>query len=234
MHIVHLFPETLGLFGDSGNVLALRKRCEWRGIDVRVTAVERGESIPSNADVYVIGSGSSNSVRLVGENIDEVRDALTNALTRDASILAVGAGLHLMSDRIDWSDGSSTTGAGIVSGVSVPRPTRLVGEFVGYVADLSVAGFINTGHRLETDAPAHIRNVVFDDSHDEVQTDGVEFGTIIGTHSHGSYLPMNSAIADAIIARTTGQSLVGESAHIERADRAAQASRDAIRKRLGL
>lgn len=45
---------------------------------------------------------------------------------------------------------------------------------------------------------------------------------------------MNPAIADVIIARTAGESLLGESAHIDRADRAAKASRDAIVKRLGL
>lgn len=234
MHIVHLFPKTLGLFGDVGNVVALRKRCEWRGIDARVSEVELGQDIPSSADVYVIGSGSSNSVKLVGAGISEVRDALSAALSRDASVLAIGAGLHLLSDRIEWSDGSTLTAAGLIEGQSVPRAQRLVGEFVGDALGHSVAGFMNTGHRLETDLPPHIRGIVFENSQDVNETDGIEFGTVIGTHSHGSYLPMNPAIADAIISRSTGQSFTTESERIDRADRAALASRLAIRQRLGL
>ena len=35
--IAHLYPELLNLYGDSGNILVLKKRMEWRGItaDVR-------------------------------------------------------------------------------------------------------------------------------------------------------------------------------------------------------
>ncbi len=234
VHIVHLYPESLGLFGDAGNVLALRKRSEWRGIDARVSTVERAQQIPGNADVYVIGSGSSSSVRRVGEHIDDLRDALTNALARDASVLAIGAGLHLLSERVEWADGSSTTGAGIVNGVSVPRESRLVGEFVGIAHGMRVAGFVNTGHKLETDLPPHIDAIQFGKDDDEFASDGVELGVLIGTHSHGSYLPMNPHIADAIISRASGVSLDTEHPHIVRADYAANRSREAIAERLGL
>ncbi len=234
MHIVHLYPETLGLFGDAGNVLALRKRCEWRGIDARVSTVERGQRIPGNADVYVIGSGSSSSVRRVGEHIDDVRDALSNALARDAPVLAIGAGLHLLSERVDWADGSSTTGAGIVNGVSVPREIRLVGEFVGIAHGSRVAGFVNTGHELETDHPPHITAVQFGNDDDEFASDGVEWGTLIGTHSHGSYLPLNPHIADAIISRVSGTDTSTDHPSVVRADYAAGRAREAIAARLGL
>lgn len=233
VHVVHLFPHTLGLFGDAGNVLALDKRCAWRGIPVTVTEVELGSTIPSNADVYVIGSGSSNSVRLVTEHIAELRDALTAALSRDASVLAIGAGLHVLGTHIDWSDGSRSVGAGVIAGESRPLAQRRVGEFIGSVSGTSVAGFINTGHQFDSDLAPHITDLVFPDSREPVGTDGVISGTVIGTHSHGSYLPMNPSIADGIIARTTGQSLTLANEHIARADHAAAMSREAIRVRLG-
>lgn len=232
VHLVHLFPQTLGLFGDSGNVLALRKRCEWRGISVRVTDVEPGDLIPANAGVYLIGSGSSNAVRLAGEHIRELRDALTGALSRDASILAIGAGMHLLSDGIAWADGSRTEGAGVIPGESRPLARRHVGEFVGTARGTFVAGFVNTGHTLDTDLPPHITDVSFG-KESESSVDGVEFGTVIGTHSHGSYLPMNPEIADMIISRMTGAALDSTSELLARANRAADQSRIAIRERIG-
>lgn len=229
VHIVHLFPESLGLFGDAGNVLALTKRLEWRGIDSRVSRVELGAAIPATADVYVIGSGSRNSVRSVGEHINEISDALSGARSRGATILAIGAGLHLLTGRIDWVDGSSTRGAGLVDAVSEPRATRLVGEFEGHARGESVAGFINTGHRIVGDVPVHITNITGLD----IESDGLEIDSIIGTHSHGSYLPMNPSIADDIIRRVTGIAALDDSDHrIVRATVAAEKSRAAIASRL--
>lgn len=229
VHIVHLFPESLGLFGDAGNVLALSKRLEWRGIDARVSRVELGQTIPATADVYVIGSGSRNSVRSVGEHINEISDALNGARSRGATILAIGAGLHLLTARIDWSDGSTTRGAGLIDAVSEPRATRLVGEFTGCARGVEVAGFINTGHRVVGNSPAHISDIVGLDSED----DGVEIDSIIGTHSHGSYLPMNPNIADDIIRRMTGIATLDDSdPRIVRATIAAENSRAAIAGRL--
>ena len=33
LKVVHLFPELLNLYGDSGNILVLRSRMAWRGIE---------------------------------------------------------------------------------------------------------------------------------------------------------------------------------------------------------
>ena len=36
LRIVYLYPDALNLYGDGGNVIALERRCAWRGIPVRV------------------------------------------------------------------------------------------------------------------------------------------------------------------------------------------------------
>jgi len=32
--IGHLYPELMNIYGDMGNIIALQKRAEWRGIEV--------------------------------------------------------------------------------------------------------------------------------------------------------------------------------------------------------
>jgi len=36
LKLVHLYPLFLNLYGDAGNILTLKKRCEWRGIDLEI------------------------------------------------------------------------------------------------------------------------------------------------------------------------------------------------------
>lgn len=229
IRIVHVFPETLGLFGDSGNVLALRKRAEWRGVGVEVVPVHRGDDIPANGDIYIIGSGSSSSVRQAAAESVRLASALASAMdNRDAQVVAIGGGLHVLTKRVDWNDGTSVRGAGLIDGVSVPRAQRLVGEFVGISEGLDVAGFINSGHDVVTNLEPHIREM-----HGlSISTDGVVFRGILGTHSHGAYLPMNPAIADRILGTALGSELPAGGERLARATVAANESRRAIRDRI--
>ena len=59
--IVHLYPRELGINGDVGNVTALRRRAEWRGMPVRVVDVGPGDALPDTAHLVHIGSGPASS-----------------------------------------------------------------------------------------------------------------------------------------------------------------------------
>ena len=45
LNIAHLYPKQLNIYGDWGNVLTIKKRCEWRGIDVNIDSIGLGDSI---------------------------------------------------------------------------------------------------------------------------------------------------------------------------------------------
>ena len=34
--LAHLYPKLLNIYGDGGNILAIKKRCEWRGIEIEI------------------------------------------------------------------------------------------------------------------------------------------------------------------------------------------------------
>ena len=40
--IAHLYPYEMNIYGDTGNVIALRRRLEWRGLEARVDPVPVG------------------------------------------------------------------------------------------------------------------------------------------------------------------------------------------------
>ena len=43
--LAHLYPKLLNIYGDGGNILTLKKRCEWRGIDIEIDEINIGDEI---------------------------------------------------------------------------------------------------------------------------------------------------------------------------------------------
>ena len=41
----HLYPKQLNLYGDMGNIITLKNRCEWRGIEFEYNTINPGEKI---------------------------------------------------------------------------------------------------------------------------------------------------------------------------------------------
>ena len=56
--IAHLYPRLLNLYGDMGNIIAITKRCEWRGIQVEYDEINIGDTINEH-DLYFIGDRKS-------------------------------------------------------------------------------------------------------------------------------------------------------------------------------
>ena len=54
--LAHLYPKLLNIYGDGGNILAIKKRCEWRGIEIEIDEINVGDKITEH-DMYFIGGG---------------------------------------------------------------------------------------------------------------------------------------------------------------------------------
>ena len=57
LRILHLYPKEMNLYGDHGNILALKRRCEWRGIGAEVIPLEPGAPFPEDIDLIFGGGG---------------------------------------------------------------------------------------------------------------------------------------------------------------------------------
>jgi CobQ-like glutamine amidotransferase family enzyme len=228
--VVHLFPTELGIFGDVGNVTALEMRARWSGVDVSVETVQLNDAIPAGADVYVIGSGSTAGLRAVSSVMPTLANALTTAHAVGATVLGIGAGLHLLTMRVEMADGVTIDGVGLIDAVSVPRAARLVGPVSARAGAQEVAGYVNTGHDIigaHTPLLANIEGLSID-------TDGVSAPGIVGTHLHGPFLPMNPHFADDIIHKHTGVVVAAEDSRVLRTTNAAFESRRSLRREMGI
>ena len=114
LRIVHLYPELLNLYGDSGNILVLRRRLEWRGMRADVQEVHVGEA-PSfqGADIAFIGGGSDREQRIVCESLLAARSELHAFVEDGGVLLAVCGGYQLLGERYLMGDERTHLGLGV-------------------------------------------------------------------------------------------------------------------------
>ena len=68
--IAWLYPDLMSTYGDRGNVIVLQKRCEWRGIDVKIIPVtlETSHSALSTSDLIFMGGAKDRKQKLAGDD----------------------------------------------------------------------------------------------------------------------------------------------------------------------
>ena len=108
--LVHLYPDLLMTYGDRGNVLTLTRRASWRGFSVEVVEVSRGEPIPEDADLVMIGGGSDRVQHLIGADLAARGDPLRALAARGAVILGICGGYQLLGHRYTATDGADVGG----------------------------------------------------------------------------------------------------------------------------
>jgi hypothetical protein len=212
LRLLALYPEQMNIYADRGNILFLRRRCEWRGIGFRYAASGPGESFdPSEHDLIYIGGGQDRDQVLVAEDmLRSKRDAIATAVEDGAALLAVCGGYQLLGRSYQLGE-QTIPGLGIADLETVREPgPRLIGNVAieaSFDDDLGdrpevLAGFENHGGRtyLGSDAEPLGRVLHGHGNNDSDGYEGVRRLNLIGTYLHGPLLPKNAPLADRLIA----------------------------------
>jgi len=242
--IVHLYPRELGINGDVGNVMALAKRAEWRGMPVRVVNHEVGAALPEVAHLVHIGSGPVSAQQLVRADLSRIGPTLLDWAAAGVPFLAIAGGWQLLGRSIVDVDGATTPGVGIFPSTASLVSKRAVNEVVVQTALGEVAGFENKGAvTLLLDGAEPLGRTLH--GHGNAAgagplagaLEGVVVGASIGSNLHGPFLPMNPVWADRLLsaaAALAGVEMGEPDARTADVDERAANSRGAIRGRLGL
>lgn len=204
--IVHLFPELLNLYGDGGNVIALTRRLQWRGLPVEVREIGMGDAMDfSQADIVFIGGGADREQMIVKDAMVARKSELSAYVADGGVLLAVCGGYQFLGHSYAMDD-VVVEGLGLIDMETVRGEGRLIGNAViqSDICDAPIVGFENHGGRttLGPDAKplGRVLGKTFGNNGED-GFEGVHQGNLIGTYLHGPLLPKNPQVADYLIAR---------------------------------
>ncbi len=202
----HLYPEQLNIYGDRGNILTFTRRCQWRGITLRVVALDLGDALePEKYDLLFVGGGQDKEQVEVARDLRERKgDALRAAVEAGMPVLAVCGGYQLMARYYQPAEGPRLDGAGIFDAWTIHKG-KAVARCVGNVAlrwgERTLVGFENHGGRtyLGPDAKSLGRVLAGHGNNSEDGFEGCVVHNTYGTYLHGSLLPKNPHLADHLL-----------------------------------
>lgn len=206
--IAHLYPKLLNIYGDGGNVLALKKRCEWRGIQVEIDEINIGDKI-SEHDIYFIGGGQDLQQVEVAAELQKHKDFLLAERDRMAVFLGICGGYQLMGHYYQPHSGERLEGISLLDAYTVAGETRFIGNVTvesSLVEPHTLVGFENHSGLtyLQGDTKPIGNVIVGNGNNGQDKTEGARCKNVFGTYMHGSFLPKNPAFADYLIELALG------------------------------
>ena len=201
LKIAHLYPKLLNLYGDIGNIIALKKRCEWRGIDVEFDEINIGDALTEH-DLYFIGGGQDKQQEEVAVEMFNNRDFFISERDKGAVFLGICGGFQLLGKFYRPHDKEQLNGVSLLDAYTVAGEKRFIGnvtvetDFAG-----SLVGFENHSGLtyLEGDTKPLGKVVVGNGNNGKDGFEGARFKNVFGTYLHGSVLPKNPLFADYLL-----------------------------------
>lgn len=203
LHIVHLYPKEMNIYGDTGNTLILRRRAEWRGIDVRVSLVGAGQDIPEDADIIMGGGGQDAGQDKIQADLQDKADVLHSMADKGVVMLMICGMYQLFGRSFTTSDGIIIRGIAIQPTETVAGPTRFIGNTIYKTAFGELVGYENHSGLTTLDDKSMALGTVLRGAGNNGQdkTEGCIVNNVFGLYSHGPLLSKNPAFADELLRR---------------------------------
>lgn len=207
--ICHLYPDLLNLYGDYGNIQALKKRMEWRGIDVSVKPVSLGEPfIPEEYDIVFLGGGQDYEQDILHTDLLNLKKpALIEAVENETVFLCICGGYQLMGQYYKINEGNEIECLGAMNHWTIGGEKRMIGNIVFSMDGLKqqpdglIIGFENhSGKTWLGEGVTPLGKVVHGfGNNGEDGYEGARYKNVFCSYSHGSLLPKNPGLADELI-----------------------------------
>jgi CobQ-like glutamine amidotransferase family enzyme len=206
LRVAHLYGSLLNLYGDRGNILTLRHRCERRGIGFELSEIGLHARLdPASFDLIFVGGGPDREQRRVADDLVEQKGPpLREAVDAGVVTLAVCGGYQLLGRFYRDAGGEELPGVGVFDLHTIhpgDQAKRCIGNVVVSWDDTQVVGFENHGGRtyLGEGVRALGKVEVGYGNNGEDGLEGARAGNAFGTYIHGSLLPKNPVLADHLI-----------------------------------
>lgn len=206
--ICHLYPDLLNLYGDRGNIIAMQKRLEWRGIGVELDEISIGMNFdPDKYDIVFIGGGQDFEQEILLKDLDhEKTSKIKYAVDSNVVFLGICGGYQLLGTHYISSSNIQYDFIGALDVHTRGLEERMVGDYLFEIKNkdnqtYTVVGFENHSGATflgETVKPlGKILKGYGNNGNDK--TEGAHYKNVFCSYSHGPLLPRNPLLNDIIL-----------------------------------
>ena len=205
INIAHLYPELLNIYGDWGNILTIKKRCEWRNIEVNIDSINVNDDIKiADYDFYFLGGGQDKQQVTVSKELQTHRTKLLKAKDDNAVFLGICGGYQLFGHYYRPYDGEKLEGLGLLDIYTEASGKRFIGNVTAECSMIepnTLVGFENHSGLtyLGNDAQPLANIIVGKGNNGKDKTEGAKSANVFGSYLHGPLLPKNVRFADYLI-----------------------------------
>lgn len=200
--ILNLYSNDMNIYGDSGNVLCIKRRLQWYGYEPRVIEYNQGDKFPDDVDIIIGGGGQDSGQEKIKIDLIKIGPKLKKLADDNVSMLMICGLYQLFGKFFKTSDGEIIEGIGLLDIETFGKSERLIGNIVTHSEQFGdIIGYENhsgqtfLGHKVQ--AFGRVRIGAGNNTSDI--SEGARYKNVIGSYMHGSLLPKNPAVADYLI-----------------------------------
>jgi CobQ-like glutamine amidotransferase family enzyme len=201
IHVVHLYPREMSIYGDLGNTRAIAARIRRHGYVPVVHQHHPGGEFPEQAHLILGGGGQDSGQLRVEDDLERIADRLRSMANGGTPMLMICGMYQLFGNAFITVEGKRLPGLGILDVTTQGNAKRMIGPVVLSTDFGDVVGYENhSGSTTLGDGQAPFGTVRAGQGNNGTdRTEGARTGNVIGSYLHGPILPANPALADALI-----------------------------------
>ncbi|KOA19391.1 cobyric acid synthase [Clostridium homopropionicum DSM 5847] len=204
LNICHMYPDLLNVYGDVGNILILKYRCESRGIKTNISHVSLNDEFkPDKYDIVFFGGGQDSEQSLVSKDLKSTKKSnIINYIEKNKVFLSICGGYQLLGKYYVTSDGKEIEGLNALDIYTKSSGKRFIGNTVIYNKEFNetYVGFENHSGKTYIGSLKPLGKVLAGyGNNGEDGYEGCIYKNTFCSYFHGSLLSKNPELADRLI-----------------------------------
>lgn len=213
MKILHLYPDLMNLYGESGNVLVLERHLKDQGLDVALERKTLGDEIDFSQYGFVyMGAGTERNQKMALGHLKQYQEGFLTAVQNGAVMLFTGNAGEVLGKTIHGTDATDYEGLALLPFTVKEDPVdRYTGDAV-FSAEWSEHRFVGFVNRCSTSEGIPAENTLFQvrmgrGNTGQEKQEGFRIGNLFATSLTGPVLVKNPHFMEMIVALTGKRAL---------------------------
>lgn len=217
LNIAYLYPRSMNIYGDRGNIISLINKSRQRGIKVNIDKIEIGDELKQDKyDLFFAGGGQDNNQINVGKDLQTKKSQIIKAVNRNAVFLLICGSYQLFGHYFQTQSNQEIQGIDILDLYTQAEDLRMIGNMViklnPDIYNLNPQTLVGFGNHS---GATFIKNPDKNDfnkytiplgkvikgygNNSKSSDEGARYKNVFGTYLHGSLLPKNPHFTDYLI-----------------------------------